>query len=159
MFLRDVKKGAEIKTKQMYVVRTGDIVISRMQVVHGAVAMVPPEFDGCNVSGTYLVLVPRSGAPIDPGFFEYLTQTPRMYHAAYTSSYGVHIEKMTFNPEWYLETPVLLPPTVAEQERIARVLDLCCSEVDLLAAQREQIEVMRRALLSRLLSGSLSVPV
>jgi type I restriction enzyme S subunit len=78
MFLREVKQGQDIRTKKLYVVRTGDIVISRMQVVHGAIAIVRPEFDGCHVSGTYVVLVPRAGVAVDPVFFDYLTHTSRM---------------------------------------------------------------------------------
>ena len=153
MFLREEKAGSDIKTKQLYVVRIGDIVLSRMQVVHGATAIVPPEFDGCHVSGTYLVLVPRPSAALDPKFLDHLMSTPRMYHAAYTSSYGVHIEKMTFNPEWYLETPIFHPPTLQEQTRIARTLDLCDTEIGLLETQRDQIEAHKRGLFTSLLGG------
>lgn len=153
MFLREEKTGSDIKTKQLYVVRTGDIVLSRMQVVHGATAIVPPEFDGCHVSGTYLVLVPRANAALDPKFLDHLLSTPRMYHAAYTSSYGVHIEKMTFNPEWYLETPIFHPPTLQEQMRIAQTLDLCDTEISLLETQRGQFESYKRGLIRDLLGG------
>lgn len=153
MFLREVKRGTEIKTKQMFTVRTGDIVISRMQVVHGALAIVPPELDGCHVSGTYYVLVPRKGARVKSEFFNYLSQHPRMYHAALVSSYGVHIEKMTFNPEWYLQTKVRIPSSMEEQKQIVETLELLDAEIDLLFAQRENISLYKRGLLTRLLSG------
>jgi restriction endonuclease S subunit len=52
-----------------------------------------------------------------------------------------------------------MPPTTTEQDKIAEVLTATQREIDLLAAQREQVEHLRRALLSKLLSGSLSVPV
>jgi type I restriction enzyme S subunit len=48
-------------------------------------------------------------------------------------------------------------PDVDEQERISSVLRVVDSEIDLLAALREQVELQRRSLLSRLLSGDLKV--
>lgn len=49
-------------------------------------------------------------------------------------------------------------PSVAEQDRIAEVLRLVDLEIDQLAQLHELIEAQRRALLSKLLSGSLPVP-
>jgi type I restriction enzyme S subunit len=49
-------------------------------------------------------------------------------------------------------------PKLDEQRRIADVLNTMDQEIDLLAAQRDQIEVERRALLSKLLSGEITVP-
>lgn len=49
-------------------------------------------------------------------------------------------------------------PKIEEQRRIAAALNTMDREIDLLAAQREQVENFRRALLSLLLSGSLVVP-
>jgi type I restriction enzyme S subunit len=49
-------------------------------------------------------------------------------------------------------------PKIDEQRRISSVLNTMDQELDLLAAQREQVEMYKRALLSKLLSGSLSVP-
>jgi type I restriction enzyme S subunit len=49
-------------------------------------------------------------------------------------------------------------PELDEQQRIAELLTALNREIDLLAAQREKVDDYRRALLSRLLSGSLAVP-
>ncbi|MGE3595797.1 MAG: restriction endonuclease subunit S [Dehalococcoidia bacterium] len=49
-------------------------------------------------------------------------------------------------------------PQFDEQKRIAGVLNDLDRELDLLAAQREQVEMYKRSLLSRLLSGELRVP-
>jgi type I restriction enzyme S subunit len=49
-------------------------------------------------------------------------------------------------------------PSIEEQRRIAHVLGALNHELDLLAALRGQIEARKRALLSRLLSGELSLP-
>lgn len=57
-----------------------------------------------------------------------------------------------------LESAEAWLPSVAEQRRIAAVNRNLHSEIELLAAKREKLEVFRRALLSKLLSGSLPVP-
>jgi len=62
------------------------------------------------------------------------------------------------NRQEFLEIVVKLPG-IDEQQRIAQLLNDSDREIELLAAQREKLEVFRRALLSRLLSGSLPLPV
>jgi type I restriction enzyme, S subunit len=49
-------------------------------------------------------------------------------------------------------------PKIEEQQRIAAFLTALDGELDLLAAQRERVELYKRGLLSRLLSGELKVP-
>jgi len=158
VFLRERKKGSSIKVKALNQVRLGDILISTRQVVHGAIALVPSEFDGAHVSGEYMVLVPKQGANILPAFFDHLSRTPRMYHMAFLASYGVTIEKLTFNPEWYLQSEVHLPATIEEQQRIAEVLGAIDHEIDLLAAQRRNVDAYKGALLSKVLSGEVVIP-
>lgn len=158
IFLRERKRGSDIKVKALNQVRHGDILISTRQVVHGAIALVPREFDGANVSGEYMVLVPRRGANILPEFFDQLSRTLRMCHLAFLASYGVTIEKLTFNPEWYLQSVIQVPPTIEEQRQIAAVLGTVDHEIDLLEAQRRNVDAYRRALLSKLLSGEIAVP-
>jgi type I restriction enzyme S subunit len=157
LFLRERKKGAEIKVKSLYAIREADILISTRQIVHGAIARVPAQFDGAHVSGEYLTLVPRDGAAISTKYFDYLSQLPRMYHASFLASYGVDIEKLTFNPEWYLETAIHLPGSVDEQDRIVACLETCDRELGLLTTQQGQIDIYRHVLLSRLLSGHLAL--
>lgn len=49
-------------------------------------------------------------------------------------------------------------PAIAEQRAIARVLDQLEDEIKMLIAQRENYAIYKRGLLTRLLSGELSVP-
>ncbi len=158
LFLRAKKRGSQIKVKSLYVLREGDILISTRQVVHGAISLVPAEFDGAHVSGEYLTLVARKSEVVSTRYFDFLSRLPRMYHASFLASYGVDIEKLTFNPRWYLATTIDLPPSLEEQHRIISALEACDRELLLLTAQREMVAILRRAVLSRLLSGELAVP-
>lgn len=154
IFLREKKKGEEIKVKAQFEIRQRDILISTRQVVHGAVAIVSKEFDGAHVSGEYMLLVPKLGAEILPEYFDHLSRTPWMYHVAYLASYGVDIEKMTFNPEWYLASMVNLPPTKEEQQRIVDTLSTADREIALLIAQLECFSQYKRGIAFSLLSGA-----
>lgn len=137
--------------------RTGDFLISRMQVVHGATGLTTAEFDGAHVSNSYLILVPRRENVIDTAFFAELSKLPRMFHLAYLSSYGVHIEKMTFNPRLYFKSIVTIPPTVAEQRRIVEVLNAAHAEIAALEAQRDALARQKKGLMQRLLTGEVRV--
>lgn len=47
--------GRDILVKNYSQLQTGDFVISKRQVVHGATGMIPPKLDGAIVSNEYLV--------------------------------------------------------------------------------------------------------
>lgn len=157
-FHRETLLGSEILTKKMNVARAGDFLISKMQVVHGAMAMVPQEFDGFHVSDSYLAYTARSQEQLDMRFFDWLSRLPIMYRKAYISSYGVHIEKMTFNDGLFLGEKVTLPPTVEEQRAIVEVLEDADREIALHRAELDALKRQKRGLMQQLLTGKVRVP-
>ena len=78
LFDRGTFYGREVKTKVLKLLKAGDFVISKRQVVHGAWAMVTKAFDGFGVSDEYDVLVNRDPKVLDMRFFDYLSQTRRL---------------------------------------------------------------------------------
>ena len=154
MVFRESLKGSEIKTKTLNSLKEGDFVISRMQVVHGATAYVSEEFDGMKASDSYIILVPRDENRIDTEFFAELSKLPYLYHIAFTSSYGVHIEKMTFNPDWYFESEVHIPPSVEEQRKIVAFLNRTKNEIYILEEKRAALTRQKKGLMQRLLTGA-----
>ncbi|WP_027547608.1 restriction endonuclease subunit S [Bradyrhizobium sp. WSM2254] len=158
LVFRGDRKGHEILTKDMYTVRAGDFLISKRQVVHGAWAMVPPEFDGGHVSKEYACLRSKPNKLWMP-YFDWLSRTERLQHEAFICSYGVDIEKMVLNVEWLLQTPLLLPPSIDTQKAMATGLDCLQQEVELLQAQMEALRRQKRGLMQKLLTGEWRVPV
>ncbi|MCS3643222.1 restriction endonuclease subunit S [Salinibacter ruber] len=154
MIFRESLKGSDIKTKTLNTLKEADFVISRMQVVHGATAYVSEEFDGMKASDSYIILVPRDEDRIDTEFFAELSKLPYLYHIAFTSSYGVHIEKMTFNLEWYFESEVHIPPSVEEQRKIVSFLNEVKSEINTLEEKRDALQRQKKGLMQRLLTGA-----
>jgi type I restriction enzyme S subunit len=157
LFRRLPLHGKDILTKVIKTTLAGDFVIAKMQVIHGAMAMTPAEFNGTHVSDSYLTFVARDPNRLYMPFLDYLSQTPEMYYKAFRSSYGVAIEKMTFHLKWFLDEKVSIPPTVKEQERIAPVLSAADREIHLLRCELHLLKKQKRGLMQKLLTGQIRV--
>ena len=157
LFHRQTLRGSEILTKKMNTALEGDFLISKMQVVHGATGLTTAEFDGYHVSDSYLAYVARDPSTLDIRFFNWLCKTKQMYHKAYRSSYGVHIEKMTFNPKLWLKETIMLPPTTDEQAKIVEVLDTSVAEIEEHRTQLAALKDQKKGLMRQLLTGKVRV--
>ncbi len=152
IFRRESLYGREILTKGLGTVKEGDFIISKMQIVHGASALVTEEYDGAKVSGSYIVLIPRHKDSICMEYFNYYSQTPRFYHQTFLSSYGVHIEKMTFDLSVFFTYGMLLPPC-NEQIAIAKALKTTEHEIEIEKQKLEALKQQKKGLMQQLLTG------
>jgi type I restriction enzyme, S subunit len=159
LFDRGTFYGREVKTKVLKSLKAGDFLISKRQVVHGAWAMVTKAYEGFGVSDEYDVLVNRDPKTLDMRFFNYLSQTRRLWHMAYLASNGVHIEKLIFDFDDFAKEKVRIPPTVEEQAMIVDVLSACDREIDLLQKQLAALKEQKRGLMQKLLTGEVRVKV
>ena len=159
VFHRETLLGSEIRTKNLREAKTDNFLISKMQILHGASALVPVQYDGYNISGSYLALTTRDASKLDIRFFEWLSRTPRFYHQTYLCSYGVHIEKMTFNFRLFVKEKILLPPTSAEQAAIVHVLNDADADIAAYQFQRDALTREKAALMQQLLTGKRRVKV
>ncbi|HDS9865642.1 TPA: restriction endonuclease subunit S [Citrobacter freundii] len=159
--LREKLKGHQILTKKMNYVKSGDFLISKMQVVHGATGLVTSEFNNHHISDSYIALNSRNPSILDIQFFSWICKQKVMYHKAYLCSYGVHIEKMTFNLQMYLQEKVCIPKTSEEQQKIATVLSAADAEISILEKKLACLKDEKKALMQQLLTGKrrVSVPV
>jgi type I restriction enzyme S subunit len=158
LFLRERLAGSAIASKSLFVAKAGDLLISRMQVVHGAIASVPADLDGSHISAMYLCLTPRSGTTVRTAFVDLLAHLPAMHRITMACSHGVHIEKMTFDPHKFMTCALHVPSTLAEQDRIIDLFTTLAAELNLLERQREVLATQRRGLMERLLSGEIDIP-
>ena len=159
IFLREKLTGNQIKTKNMNMARSGDFIISKMQIVHGAGALVTDEFDGMHISNSYISLVSSNSKVLDIEYFSWLAKTSYLYHLAYISSYGVHIEKMTFNVDDYFSQAIFLPQDLSEQRKIVSTLNMCDKEIEQLKLKLSLLEKQKRGLMQKLLTGQTRVKV
>lgn len=148
--LREVLSGRDVKTPSQFCVRTGDFLISKRQIVHGACGVVPAGLDGAVVSNEYAVL--NSDGAIDLRFLRYLSETRYFQQTCFHSSIGVHVEKMIFRTERWLKWPFNIPP-IPVQQKVVEVLDAARCEVALYEAQIERLKQEKAALVAQLLTG------
>ena len=158
LFHRDRLLGKDIKTKNLRPAKFGDFLISKMQIVHGASGLVTEEFDGMKISGSYIALVAKSREKVDMNFINWYSQTPYFYHQTYVSSYGVHIEKMTFDLESFMSMNIMLPP-LPEQKAIAEVLTAADNEIATHRKKLDALRLQKRGLMQQLLIGKTRVKI
>ena len=160
LFDRGSLYGRDIKVKKLHTIREGDFLISHIQAAYGAMGTVPAEFDGAKVSDMYSILTPKEPGCIDMRFVNYLSQRKEMRHMAYLASNGFFAERLrlNFDPHDFLNRPLLLPPTVAEQSRIADTLETLDHEIQLLTDLHEALKEQKKGLMQQLLTGKVRVP-
>lgn len=157
--LREVLKGSDILTKKMNVAHSGDFLISKMQIVHGAAGLVSDEFDGFHVSESYISLISKDESKLNIHFFAWFAKQKLMYHKAYLCSYGVHIEKMTFNFKLFLKEKIRVPVSIEEQQKIAAILSSADQEISALQQKLDALKQEKKALMKQLLTGKRRVLV
>ncbi|MDF3195482.1 restriction endonuclease subunit S [Pseudomonas sp. 1928-m] len=151
--LREVLAGSQILTKKMNTARAGDFLISKMQVTHGAMGLVTDEFDNHHISDSYIAVIAKDPTKLDINFFSWLGRTKALWRLAFLSSYGVHIEKLTFNFSLFLKEKINIPSSLAEQQKIAQVLSTADAEITNLQAQLAKLKLEKKALMQQLLTG------
>ena len=156
LFERESLFGREIKTKNLRSTYKGDFLISKMQIVHGASGLVTKEFDGMKISGSYLSLVARKEEELDIAFFNWMSKMPYFYHQTYISSYGVHIEKMTFNFKSFLKLRISFP-SISEQKAIVEILNSTEQEITHHQSYLTSLQQQKKGLMQQLLTGQLRV--
>lgn len=150
---RETLYGHEILTKKLNAIEAGDFLISKMQVVHGAMAIVPKELAHMYVSDSYITMQAIDPSLFDVGFFGWLSTTPEIRRAALRSSHGVHIEKMTFDLDLFLREKVSVPSSLEEQQAICKILETSQKEIQALEQQVSALKAEKRALMADLLTG------
>ena len=158
LFHRERLLGKDIKTKNLRPALCGDFLISKMQIVHGASGLVTAEFDGMKISGSYIALVAKNREKVDMNFINWYSKTPYFYHQTYVSSYGVHIEKMTFDLDSFMSMTICIP-SLPEQKAIAEVLT---TADDKIVTHRKKLDALRqqkRGLMQQLLTGKTRVKI
>lgn len=151
---REQLRGEQIKTKTQFFIASGDFLISKRQIIHGACGTVPDSLDGALVSNEYACL--RPNALIEPVFMSYLSHTQYFQKTCFHASVGVALEKMIFRLDQWLKHHVNLPP-IEEQKAIANCLSTIEHEILLLAHERYLLKEQKKGLMQKLLTGQVRV--
>lgn len=109
--------ASDSKYSKLYLVSTGDIVISNIAASHGSIAVVPDHLDGCAVSTEYTVL--RAKATYHPIVIHLILRSPEIRADILLSSTGINRTRM----RWELIKEIYLPypDKTIEQEVINKI--------------------------------------
>ncbi|MEQ9378778.1 MAG: restriction endonuclease subunit S [Imperialibacter sp.] len=152
IFFREALYGHQIKVKGLRTTEVGDFLFSKMQIVHGASALVTKEFEEAMISGSYIATIAKDPKLLNMEFFNWYSKLPYFYHQTLISSYGVHIEKMTFDFDTFLQLEMMLP-SHQEQTAITQVLQAADQEIQLLRAKVEKLREQKKWMMQQLLTG------
>jgi type I restriction enzyme, S subunit len=155
VFLKEDFPADGIALEELFVLRDLDLVVNITFGWEGAIAIVPPNADGALVSHRFPTYqFDRTKAL--PEYFRHLIQTRRFVFDVACASPGGAGRNRVLNRKEFLEILVTLP-SPAEQQAIASFLDGLDREIELLERLHQAVGLQNRALLSRLLSGEISV--
>ncbi|MFZ2864513.1 MAG: restriction endonuclease subunit S [Ignavibacteriaceae bacterium] len=152
IFRREQLLGGQILVKDLRAVKPGDFLFSKMQILHGASALVTKEFTDTKISGSYIVVIAKDSKILNMDYFNWYSKTPYFYYQTFVSSYGVAIEKMTFEFDYFLKLTINLP-SIKEQTAIANLLQAVDKEIQLLKAKTEKLREQKKWLMQVLLTG------
>ncbi|MGL4411694.1 MAG: restriction endonuclease subunit S [Bacteroidales bacterium] len=158
LFERDSLYGRDIKTKNLRPANIGDFLISKMQIVHGASGLTTDEFHNMKISGSYIALIAKKEEELNMEYLDWWSKTKRFYHQTYISSFGVHIEKMTFDLEIFMSLGLKLPP-LSEQTAIASALTTADREITIAEIHLAHLRQQKKGLMQVLLTGRKRVSV
>lgn len=139
--------GRDILVKNYSQLQTGDFVISKRQVVHGATGMIPPKLDGAIVSNEYLVAVNSSRLLTE--FLTNLSSLPDMRQKFFLSSYGVDIEKLFFDTEDWKRRNVTIPD-ITEQTKISGYFRELDRLIGLHQRKHDKLVALKKAMLQKM---------
>ena len=139
--------GRNILVKNYSQLQTGDFVISKRQVVHGATGIIPPKLDGAIVSNEYVVAV--NSTSLLAGFLTILASLPDMRKKFFLSSYGVDIEKLFFDAEDWKKRNVIIPG-ITEQAQICGYFRELDRLIGLHQRKHDKLVTLKKAMLQKM---------
>ena len=139
--------GKNVLVKNYFIVKTGDFIISKRQIAHGACGIVPPELDGAVVSNEYNVFLPQDGTNIQ--MFNLMMQLPHYKRLFYLMSDGVHIEKLLFKTQDWMKRKLAMP-LLKEQKKIAEILATQDKAIELQARKIEELKRFKKGCLEKM---------
>lgn len=139
--------GKNVLVKNYFIVKTGDFIISKRQIAHGACGIVPPELDGAVVSNEHNVFLPQDGTNIQ--MFNLMMQLPHYKRLFYLMSDGVHIEKLLFKTQDWMKRTLAMP-LLKEQKKIAEILSTQDKAIELQGRKIEELKRFKNGCLEKM---------
>jgi len=151
-FLRETRLGSELSAKQLYQIKAGDFIYSRLFAWRGAFGIIHGDLDGCYVSGEFPTFTPIADK-VEAEFLRLwfrLSTTLAKVEADCTGS--TPLTRNRFKEHFFLALRIPLPPLPEQQRIVARIEELAAliEEARALRAQaREEAGAVWSSVLAR----------
>lgn len=132
---RETIDGADTAAKTLSIVREGDLIINKIWVRHGSVAVATRAVDGCAASGEFPTF-DADKARVGPAWLHWLSKSRSFWYECEQLSQGTS-GKNRIKPERFVTIPIPLPP-VAEQRRIVGRIEAVASRIEEAKRLREE---------------------
>jgi type I restriction enzyme, S subunit len=139
-------RGADVTTPRRFV-RSGQLILSKIDARNGALGMVPPELDGAIVSNDFPSFALNDGGSCLPGFLNWLVQSKSFVDLCKASSEGT-TNRVRIKEYRFLQQKIPLPP-LAEQHAIVARLDALVDKTRQLTTHLDAIEADADQLLAQ----------
>jgi hypothetical protein len=104
---------------QLWVVRTGDLIVSGIDTVHGAVGVAGPEVDGLVMSKEMFAYRARGGVDVNLSYLAEVVRAPIARDLLYGLVTGTSNRNRLTEPTQLLGLPVPRPPARPQQDSLA----------------------------------------
>lgn len=151
LFSRADLQGSSTSYRVLHRLHPGQLVMSRLKAWEGALAVVPPEFDGHFLSPEFPTFDIDPDVA-DPSFLGALLTSESFWGRLKGSSKGIGARKERVHAERLLEQEFELPPLEEQRQRAASmrlVQDVRCLADD----RRDRLDVVLPAALNRAFAG------
>ncbi len=149
---RESIDGSETKYPFFTKVETDDLVINKIWVRNGALAVVPKELSGCYVS-TEFPTFKYDHKVLNPKWIEFLIKQKKFWELCDEKSFGTS-GKNRIKSEQFLNVEIPLPP-IEEQNHIVAILEKVNSIQQAYKQQEQELTELFSSLLDKAFKGKL----
>ena len=143
LFRRNDLAGSGTSYKKLHRLRRGHLVVSKMRAFKGAIAVVPPEFDGFHLSPEFLTFSCLDGE-LDEVFLSHLCAWPDFWQRLASTSRGLGTPRGRVHPARFLETRLPIPE-IDSQRKVGQTLTLRRQQVEALDASGKRATELSEA--------------
>lgn len=156
-FLKAVENPEAVMMDTLYEVKEDDLIVDITFAWEGAIAIVKKSDEGALVSHRFPTYIFNRDIVI-PEYFKYVIQTKRFVHELGLVSPGGAGRNRVMSKTDFRNIFVSIP-SIAEQQKIAAVLNGIDKEIDILKKQLECLKTQKKGLMQKLLTGQILVKV
>jgi type I restriction enzyme S subunit len=153
LFARPRIQGSETSYKRYNKIHTGQFVYSKLFGWEGALAVVPPEFDGFYMSHEFPSFTVRESRA-DVSYVGHLARWARLHERLSGKGTGMGSRRQRINPGRLMSTTIPLP-SLPEQRRIVNLLNKAARSEQSAKAQAAEMQAFQSTLLDAAFGGRL----